>query len=291
MPYLETHTVDGVQYDLHDKRIGNDALDTTAQLLIPAINELHTDLDNLYDDVHGTTEIYSWANGTEAQIKAMVDAHYANQINLYDYWSVGDVRDITLNGQSHQLVLMHKGGKELVTPINGHTECAFIVGLKDCMADPMVYHNNYSSAVWNGMSIRTYCNDTFRSYFSTTMKALFKQFKNISIGNNLALENTNDYFSVPAHLEVFPNLESTVGAEATYLHTFTWYRTFGNTYKSAPGVGGTVYYWLRSFHTGNGSEYQQFYQNIVEEGYQVGQQRKSNSASDNKYYVSPYGVI
>ncbi len=45
MPYLETHTVDNVQYDLHDKRVGNGSLQTAAQTLIAAINELKTGVD------------------------------------------------------------------------------------------------------------------------------------------------------------------------------------------------------------------------------------------------------
>lgn len=42
MSVLETVTVDNVTYDIHDPKVGSGTLQTTAQTLIPAVNELKT---------------------------------------------------------------------------------------------------------------------------------------------------------------------------------------------------------------------------------------------------------
>lgn len=42
-------------------------------------------------------DIVSWSSGTSAQIKAMLDAEKAGQINTADYWSVGDKRVFQLS--------------------------------------------------------------------------------------------------------------------------------------------------------------------------------------------------
>ena len=45
MSVLETVTVDNVTYDMHDPKVGSGTLSTSAQTLIPAINELKTGVD------------------------------------------------------------------------------------------------------------------------------------------------------------------------------------------------------------------------------------------------------
>lgn len=52
MSVLETVTVDNVTYDMHDPIVGTGTLSTTAQTLIPAINELKTGVNKT--DVIGT---------------------------------------------------------------------------------------------------------------------------------------------------------------------------------------------------------------------------------------------
>ena len=91
-------------------------------------------------------DIVTWADGTDEQIVAMVQAADKGRINLADYWHVGDERVVHLDAmeatgvdESHDaqdvtLVLMNTGGKTLNTPTEGgRTTCSFIVGQKDSL--------------------------------------------------------------------------------------------------------------------------------------------------------------
>lgn len=53
MSVLETVTVDNVTYDMHDPKVGSGTLQTTAQTLIPAVNEVKSGLTT----VSGKTDI------------------------------------------------------------------------------------------------------------------------------------------------------------------------------------------------------------------------------------------
>ena len=61
-------------------------------------------------------DIVPWSTGTDEQIAAMLEAHYAGKINIWDYWSIGQERVVHLNSisggiaeQDTTWVLMHKG--------------------------------------------------------------------------------------------------------------------------------------------------------------------------------------
>ena len=42
-------------------------------------------------------DIVPWSTGTDEQIAAMLEAHYAGKINIWDYWSIGQERVVHLN--------------------------------------------------------------------------------------------------------------------------------------------------------------------------------------------------
>lgn len=56
----------------------------------------------------GNVQTVSWADGTDEQIAAMIQAADEGEINLADYWNVGDERTVQLSameatgvGESH----------------------------------------------------------------------------------------------------------------------------------------------------------------------------------------------
>lgn len=225
-------------------------------------------------------KIVTWGGGTDEEIAAMVAAHYKDKINLADYWSVGDERIVTLNGETQSLVLMHEGGKTLTTPINGHPECAFIVGLKNCMATKRAM--NPSETNWNNCAMRTFCNGDFRNYFSATMRGIFKKSETLTAPNYVdnLLQTSNDYFALPAEKEVTGDIGGSNPAEDT-LSQFTWYMTSSNRIKTINGQADVWY--LRSLNAYGGSGY----------GF-LGMSKRGMSQGagyDNASGVSPYGCI
>lgn len=228
----------------------------------------------------GGVKLVTWGGGTEEEIAAMVAAHYGGRINLADYWSVGDERIVTLNGETQSLVLMHEGGKTLTTPINGHTECAFIVGLKNCMATERAM--NPSETDWNNCAMRTFCNGDFRNYFSATMRGIFKQSETLTVLDYYddLLQTSNDYFALPAEKEVTGDIGGSNPAEDT-LSQFTWYMTSSNRIKTRDGYANA--WFLRSLNAYGGPGY----------GF-LGMDKRGMSQAEGYGQasgVSPYGVI
>lgn len=214
-------------------------------------------------------EIVTWANGTDAQIAAMLEAHYAGTIDIGDYWKVGDEREVSLSamakgavGETHvaqnvTLVLMHKGGKTLTTPVNGKSTCAFVVGQKNCLANGTTieagYMNNSdtNSGGWVASKRRTWCNETYRNALPASFKGLFKEFynKNAS-GSGTTIQTATDYFALPSEVEVFGNVKyanKTAEADNTQ---FDYYKTSANRVKKKGDSGSAYYWWERSPFSG-----------------------------------------
>lgn len=95
----------------------------------------------VFPSLKSNVKIVSWAEGTDEELSVMLDAHYAGEINIYDYWHVGDERTVHLSamtgfvnhgtgyvsenhpGQDATFVLMHSGGFKLSSAINDQTYC------------------------------------------------------------------------------------------------------------------------------------------------------------------------
>ncbi len=88
-------------------------------------------------------KIVMFADGTDEEIGAMLEAHYNGIINIGDYWKVGDTRAIHLNamnattgGEAHAaqnitMVIIGIEHDNLVTPINGKTKAAITLQCKE----------------------------------------------------------------------------------------------------------------------------------------------------------------
>ena len=210
-------------------------------------------------------QIVTWSEGTDAQIAAMLDAHYAGDINIHDYWKVGDERTVHLNAmpaeyvsESHAeqdvtMVLMNAGGKTLVEPVNGKQECAFVVGQKENLIE--VGYINKSTADltmnggWSRCDRRTWCNEIYRNAFYETFRNLFKRHKNYTGDMANLLTKAYDYFSLPSEKEVFGTvIKAEVNAEE-YNKQFIYYQDQDNRLKMINNERNYAY-WLRSRSSG-----------------------------------------
>ena len=93
-------------------------------------------------------EIVPWSTGTDEQIAAMLEAHYAGKINIWDYWSIGQERVVHLNSisgggivnedqpeQDTTWVLMHNGGFELTAgPMTIQADGEIVKGVDGAIA-------------------------------------------------------------------------------------------------------------------------------------------------------------
>lgn len=192
----------------------------------------------------------SWSDGTDEEIVSALEAHYNDEIDLTEYWAVGDERIVTLNNmpasngeyqkysQPVAFVLMNVGGKTLTTPINGHTECAFVVGQKDLFAKysgsvtggPI--HSSSTTINWGNCNKRSYCNNYYYSAIPSSIKSIFKQFKNQQSGPwGTAVEETDDYIALPSEKEIFGTTTYANNNAETNLTQFEYYKTSENRIK------------------------------------------------------------
>lgn len=204
----------------------------------------------------------SWSDGTDEEIVTALEKHYAGEIDLTEYWSVGDERIIHLSAMSAMsplsdthaaqdipFVISEIGGKILS---DGVTECAFQVDQKRVLAE-QGYMSSSSSASggWLYCDRRTWANSIYKNALPSTLVGIFKEFINQSgYGGMSFVTNTNDYFALRAEIEITGSTNNSIAGEGTQIE---WYKTSSNRQKTIDGVN-TRSYWLRSTYP-NSSDY------------------------------------
>lgn len=211
-------------------------------------------------------DIASWADGTDEQIVAMIEAADNGEINLADYWSVGDERQVTLSameatgvGESHveqtvTFVLMNAGGKTLANATaSGRTTCSFIVGMKNGLANGTTGESGYmnspstNSGGWDSCARRAWCNDVFRNAIPSTLRDIFKQHLNVTAdGSSSTTAESTDYFALPAEKEVIGKSKYANSTAESSLTQFEYYKTSANRIKNTGDGGSAGIWWLRS---------------------------------------------
>ena len=205
--------------------------------------------------------IVTWAGGTDEEIVKMVQLADAGTINLADYWAVGDERQVTLSameaigvGESHveqtvTFVLMNAGGKTLANATaSGRTECNFIVGMKNGLAEKGYMNSSKTnSGGWEACARRTWCNSVFRNAIPEALRDIFKQHLNITAdGSSTTTVTSTDYFALPAEKEVFGYLNYANTTAEANLTQFEYYTTKSNRIKQAGDGGSVTRWWERS---------------------------------------------
>lgn len=208
-------------------------------------------------------KIVTWADGTDEEIANMLEAHYNGDIDIHDYWTVGESRQIDIGAiaatsdftdyyeaQSINMVLVNSGGKELVDPINGKTECAFVLGMDSILAGvggrlALMNPTNTNTGGWDDCKRRAWCNTNFRNAVDDDIRGIFKKIVNTTAdGNSDTTVDSEDYFFLAAEKEVHGvNTNASSNAELE-LSQFKYFETSANKYRTSS-------WFNRSPHKGN----------------------------------------
>ena len=211
---------------------------------------------NEYRSTEAPVKIVTWADGTDAEIVAMVEAADKGLIDLKEYWNVGDVRKIMLSEtegcewytshsrQEAEFVLMNADGKTLLIPTeSGRTTCSFVVGLKDCLKEEdKINREDTNEGGWESSDIREWCNDWFAQSIPQTLQPIFKNFVNSTYADGKIVETT-DLFALPAEVEVYGSTEYSAQGEGTQ---FEFYKNPLNRIKCLGSGGYQAFLWERS---------------------------------------------
>ena len=215
-------------------------------------------------------KIVTWATGTDAEIADMVAAADAGQINLKDYWAVGQERTVQLSAmaatgvgethaaQSATLVLMDSTctGFTLATATSGgKTNPDFIVGLKNSLLEKGYMNvSNTNTNGWSGCARRTWCNNVFRPSIPSSLRGIFKQFKwkqGKGSGASSGLLETTDYFGLAPAISVFGSATYSQADEDASYARWNWYQTSPNRIKKLGDNGSADLWWGCSPRSGS----------------------------------------
>ena len=226
-------------------------------------------------------KIVTFADGTDAEIAKMIQAHYNDKINIADYWAVGDTRSVSLSamsatgvGESHraqtvQFVIGDFEHDDLATPINGHTKAAVTLLQKDCLMDASNASNpvngsgntengymnssNTNAGGWKNCARRTWCNNVFFAALPSVWQSMVKTVnKKTSVGNNQStIETVQDKIFLASEIEIFGSTTYSFAGEGTQ---YQYYKNAtANIYKMPKWSSSDVsnIYWERSPFSGN----------------------------------------
>lgn len=204
-------------------------------------------------------KIVAFADGTDAEIAAMIKAHYNNKINIADYWAVGDTRSVSLKrtlayvvGEQHraqtvQFVIGDFEHDDLVNHINGHTKAAVTLLQKDCLMDAANasnpvngsgnsergYMNNTdtNSSGWKDCARREWCNHIYFPALPAAWQSMVKTVnKKASVGGgDLTIETVQDKIFLASEIEIFGSVSHSVLGEGTQYQYYK--KATANRYK------------------------------------------------------------
>ena len=220
-------------------------------------------------------KIVTWADGTYAEISAMLDAHYAGTIDVSDYWSVGDVRSIPLAemaatgvGESHraqtvEYTIMDFNKDDLETPINGNTKAAISVSQVHCLMDEAnatsptsgssntengyMKNTNTNSGGWTSSARRKWCNNVYYNALPDAFKSMVKPVKKLTSAGaqSTTINTTVDKVFLLSDVEIYGKTTYSVAGEGSQ---YTYYKTASNRYKNPKwsSSSNSNIYWQRS---------------------------------------------
>lgn len=229
-------------------------------------------------------KIVTFADGTDAEITKMIEAHYAGKINIGDYWAVGDKRTIHHNAmdatgvsESHKAndyvyVIIGIEHDDLVATINGKTKAAITIQTERMLYldTTTEYNNSYdtlhecgymnssntNSGGWEGCARRTWCNNVYKKCLPTYIQNMMKQVKKKTSGGKQSkiITISNDYAFLPSEIEIFGSTTYSFAGEGKQYQYFK--NATANRYKKPRHGSDYVsgYYWERSpFSSGSNS--------------------------------------
>lgn len=227
-------------------------------------------------------KIVTFADGTDAEITKMIEAHYAGKINIGDYWAVGDKRTIHHNAmaatgvnESHKAnnyvyIIIGIEHDDLVTAINGKTKAAITIQTERILYldTTTEYNNSYdtnhecgymnssntNNGGWEKCARRTWCNNVYKQCLPTYIQNMMKQVKKLTseYSQSSTIKTSNDYAFLPSEIEVFGSTTYSFAGEGKQ---YQYFKTTANRYKKPIYSSGYVsgYYWERSLHSSNNS--------------------------------------
>lgn len=188
-------------------------------------------------------KIVTFTNGTDEELEAMLNAHYENKINISDYWAVGDIREILLNGVSYQFSIIGFNHDNLAVPINSKIKAAVSIQMTNCLNDKYTFDDESVNA-WENSTLRDIMNNEMLNWFPTTFKKLIKVVNKDNCLNDVSTQ-TQDCLWLTSISEVTTEYYQFVNEGKQY----SYYTSFENKKKKL--LDEYITWWTRSPYNAN----------------------------------------
>lgn len=198
-------------------------------------------------------KIVTWADGTWTEISDMLNAHYSGEIDITNYWNIGDIKTVDLttidtndyynSAQTIELTII--GFNHDIFENNAGT-AAVTIQMKDCLNEVMAMNNaeKTNAGGWEYCPCRTFCNSIFKTALPSELQNLIKTvLKNTSQGNqNTSIIRSHDDCFLVSEREVFGEGEYSAENEGTQ---YEYYKIENNRLKDCSS-NSPFTWWLRS---------------------------------------------
>ncbi len=231
----------------------------------------------------------------------MLEAHYNGQINISEYWHVGDTRVVHIDeleksvctskshaAQDMTMVIMDFNHDDLTTPINGKSKAAVSIGFRETLGDngvgeseyywgkklvPVRDNHNYSDSL-----LREWFNEELLYALPATFNSLIKEVNKKNLAYHTKTDEapliTQDKIWLLSYPEVFgteifnhylsgANPSDWEGVQYEYMKTSNNRIKYNNNNGTA---GDNSFYWLRSPSSRNASGVGRFWCSVTNAG-------------------------
>ena len=273
-----TSSTDGtVQSNLTVGTASFDSLeyDNTYYFKVYTYNNKNRETPSKYVSVLFEIKIVSFASATSTELAEMLNAHYNGDIDISDYWSIGDSRIISLSEMSNSnywatvptqkvtINIIAINHDILKNKISTRDKAAITVQCKEVLGDgagdsSLLYFdgtnesgpsNNYDNYYDSNMCI--WCNQTFYNAIDSSIKSLIKcVYKDCADGHNTTSMTEKELYAwLLSEYEVYGELYNS-GCKAQEGTQYKYYETESNRIKNVNNNGSIIenakQWWLRS---------------------------------------------
>lgn len=142
----------------------------------------------------------SWAQADIETVASLLAEHYEGKISIFDYWGIGDEREIRLGGEINetvQMVLTDRLVYEMAA--DGHgigSKCAFTVDQKNLLANTFrsMNEDDTNEGGWAASDMRRWVNEVYADAIPKEYEGIFVPFM---------LDGNTDRFALRSEKELF----------------------------------------------------------------------------------------
>lgn len=211
----------------------------------------------------GEPEVYipcTWGGGTDSEVAEAIDKAQSGEINLSDYWAVGDVRTITVEAFTGGGSVSHASQSIdiVISQFGDYENCGAVMQFD--FKDELATGNRMNSSKTNyggygSSEMKTTTLPALVNALPTWLKNRLKTFSvKASAGAQSPTINTvtDNKLALRSEVEIFGTTTLSYSGEGSQID---YYKTTANRAKKRGHSGSASYWWERSPHSSNSTSF------------------------------------